>query len=68
MARASIISMAAGMTPAAMIADVAAPASSVERKPARRVWTSSGSRVRRTVTAVTMPSVPSEPTRAPSRS
>ena len=68
MASASIISIAAGTMPAAMIADVAAPAWSVVSKPTRIVRTSSGSRTSLTVVAVTMPSVPSEPTTAPSRS
>ena len=68
MASASIISIAAGTTPAAITADVAAPASSVDGKAASSVRTDSGSRSSRTVTSVTMPSVPSEPTRAPSRS
>ena len=61
MARASIISIAAGSTPAAMIAEVAAPAWSVDSKPTSRVRTSSGSRVSRTVASVTTPRVPSEP-------
>jgi hypothetical protein len=68
MARASIISIAAGSTPALMIDEVAAPASSVEGNPASSVRTSWGSRTSRTVAAVAMPSVPSEPTTAPSRS
>ena len=68
MARASIISIAAGTMPAAMIAEVAAPAWSVVAKPTRIVRTSSGSRTSRTVVEVTMPRVPSEPTTAPSRS
>lgn len=68
MASASIISIAAGTMPAEMIAEVAAPAWSVDSKPTRMVRTSSGSRTSRTVVAVTMPRVPSEPTTAPSRS
>jgi hypothetical protein len=67
-ASASIISMAAGTMPAAMIAEVAAPAWSVLWKPTRIVRTSSGSRTSRTVEEVTIPSVPSDPTTAPSRS
>ena len=67
-ARASIISIAAGTTPAPMIADVAAPAWSVVPNPASSVRTVSGSRTSRTVTSVAMPSVPSEPTNVPSRS
>jgi hypothetical protein len=68
MARASISSMAAGTIPAAMMADTAAPASSVEANPASSVCTASGRRSSRTVTRVTTPSVPSEPTIAPARS
>ncbi len=68
MASASIISIAAGITPAPMIAETAAPATSVSGKAASRVRTSSGVRVSRTVTSVAMPRVPSEPTSAPSRS
>ena len=51
-----------------MIAETASPASSVSAKPASRVRTDSGARTSRTVTPVAMPSVPSEPTNAPSRS
>ena len=54
--------------PAAMIAEVAAPAWSVDSKPTRIVRTSSGSRTSRSVASVTTPSVPSEPMTAPSRS
>ena len=68
MARASIISIAAGTTPAPMIADTAPPASSVDGNAASSVRTVSGARISRTVTSVAMPSVPSEPTNAPSRS
>ena len=68
MASASIISIAAGMTPAPMMADTAAPAASVSSKAASSVLTASGDRVSRTVTSVAMPSVPSEPTSTPSRS
>jgi hypothetical protein len=60
--------MAAGTTPAPMIAEVAVPASSVLRNPASSVVTFSGRRVSRTVTSVTTPSVPSDPTTVPSRS
>ena len=67
-ASASIISTAAGITPAAMIAETACPAASVPSKPASSVCTDSGARVSRTVTLVAMPSVPSEPTIVPSRS
>ena len=68
MASASIISIAAGITPAEMIADTAWPAVSVSGNPASSVCTAWGDRVRRTVTLVAMPSVPSDPTSAPSRS
>ena len=68
MASASIISTAAGTTPAAMIALVAVPAWSVDSNPTSTVRTSSGSRTSRTVVEVTIPRVPSEPTTAPSRS
>ena len=51
-----------------MMADTAPPASSVDGKAASRVRTVSGARVSRTVTSVATPSVPSEPTKAPSRS
>ena len=56
------------MTPAPMMADTAAPAVVGVSKAASSVWTDSGDRVSRTVTSVAMPSVPSEPTSAPSRS
>ena len=68
MASASMISMAAGTSPAAMIEDTAAPPAPVSSKAARSVWTTSGAGVSRTVTLVTMPSVPSDPTNAPIRS
>ena len=50
------------------MADTAPPASSVDGNAASRVRTVSGARISRTVTSVAMPSVPSEPTNAPSRS
>ncbi len=68
MASASIISIAAGTTPAPMIAETASPPASIEPNAASRVCTVSGSLVSRTVTLVVMPRVPSEPTKAPSRS
>ena len=68
MASASIISIAAGTMPAAMIAEVAAPAASVDSNPARKVCTDSALRSSFTVTSVVTPSVPSDPTNAPSRS
>ena len=54
--------------PAAMIADTASEASTIERNAASAVFTASGVCVRRTVMAVTRPNVPSEPTAAPVRS
>ena len=68
MARASIISMAAGTIPAPMILETASPAWSVPSKAASRVRTASGLRSSRRVTVVAMPRVPSDPTKAPSRS
>ena len=65
---ASIISIAAGRIPAAITAETAPPASSVWAKPASSVRTASGARRMRSVSFVAMPSVPSEPTNAPSRS
>ena len=64
----SIISMAAGTIPAAMMRDTAWPASSVEGKVAKMVRVASGLRRIRSTTSVTMPSVPSLPTSAPVRS
>lgn len=60
--------MAAGTTPAAMIADTACPPASMPVKAASRVVTASGARDSRTVILLAMPSVPSEPMNAPSRS
>jgi hypothetical protein len=68
MARLSIISIAPGTTPAATIADTASPAAVVESKKATSVLTASGRGTTRSVIAVATPSVPSEPTNAPSRS
>ena len=65
---ASIISIAAGRIPAAIVPDTAAPASSVCAKPASSVRTASGARSTRSVSLVAIPSVPSEPTNPPSRS
>ena len=48
---ASIISIAAGSTPAAMIADTASPAASTVWKPASRVRTASGRGSSRSVTS-----------------
>ena len=68
MVRRSIISSAAGMIPAATMAEVARLASSMVSKLARRVRTPSWTRIRRTVTSVTTANVPSEPTTSPVRS
>src|SRR6266478_3562074 len=68
MIAASSISSAAGTMPAAMMADTASDASSIEAKAASAVRTPSGAWSSRTVTAVTMPSVPSLPTVTPVRS
>jgi hypothetical protein len=68
MASRSIISMAAGRIPAAMIRETASPPSSVEGKVAKKVRVASGLRSSRSVTSVTMPSIPSLPTSAASRS
>jgi hypothetical protein len=65
---ASIISIAAGRTPAAMMSDTAWPPSAVEEYAASSVCTTSGSGISLTTILVTMPSVPSEPVNAPSRS
>ena len=64
----SSISSAAGIMPEAMMADTVSEASTTERKAASTVFTASGRCVRRTVTAVTRPKVPSEPTATPVRS
>ena len=64
----SSISRAAGVIPAAMIADTASAAASIDGNEARAVLTASGSWRRRTMTAVTRPNVPSAPTTTPVRS
>ena len=51
-----------------MIAETASPAASVDPNAASCVVTASGLRRTRSVISVAMPSVPSEPTNAPSRS
>jgi len=56
------------MMPARMIAETASEASSMVGKDARIVFTPSGRWVRRTITPVTRPSVPSAPTMTPVRS
>ena len=64
----SMISSADGTMPAAMIADTVSEASSSAEKDASSVFTPSGTRRSRTMTAVTSPSVPSEPTTPPVKS
>ena len=66
--RLSIISMAPGTIPAATISDTTAPASEVESKNATSVRTVAGAGTTRSTIRVATPSVPSEPTKAPSRS
>ena len=68
MASASIISMAAGRIPAPMISDTAVPPAPMVVNAASSVVTASGIGVSFTMIFVTMPSVPSEPVNAPSRS
>ena len=65
MASVSIISIAAGTIPEAMIALTALPASVVEGKVAKKVRVASGLRRIRSTTSVTMPSEPSLPTTTP---
>ena len=65
---ASIISIAVGTMPAAMMSDTACEASSMLSKTASSVRTSSARRSSRTVMRVTMPRVPSDPTSSPVRS
>jgi len=64
----SSASSAAGTIPAAMIADTAADAASIDSNVARAVFTASATRVSFTTTFVMTPSVPSEPTTRPVRS
>ncbi len=68
MAGPSIISMPAGMMPAAMTSPTQRAASSTAPNPARKATAVAGRLRMRTVTSVTMPSSPSEPVRAPNRS
>ena len=63
-----MISIADAPIPAATIPETAAPAASIESKAASTVRTDSGRRSTRSVISVAIPSVPSEPTNAPSRS
>ena len=65
---ASIISIAPGTMPPWTISDTASPAACVESKNATSVLTASGDGTTRSQTFVATPSVPSEPTNAPSRS
>ena len=64
----SIISSAAGMIPAPMMSLIALVASSTESNTPSIVRQPCGLRVSRTQILVTMPSVPSLPTIAPTRS
>ena len=64
----SIISIAPGTTPDWTISDTASPAACVESKKATSVLTVSGDGTTRSQIFVAIPSVPSEPTKAPSRS
>ena len=64
----SISSIAAGTTPEATISETALPAASIERKYPTIVATASGAGTIRTQILVAIPSVPSDPTNAPSRS
>ena len=65
---ASIISIAAGTMPAAMIALTVAAPSSTRSKSSSSVRTAGGFGVSRTPMRVAMPSMPSPPTNAPRRS
>ena len=67
-ARRSIISMAAGRMPAAMMPETASPASSVDGNVAKKVRVISGLRSSFSVTSVTIPTSPSDPTSGASRS
>ncbi len=64
----SIISIAPGTIPALTISLTASPAATVSSKNATSVRTLSGTGITRSVILVATPSVPSEPTNAPSRS
>ncbi len=64
----SIISIAAGTIPRCTISDTASPASLVQSKKATSVFVVSGEGTIRSHTFVATPSVPSDPTNAPSRS
>ncbi len=64
----SMSSSAVGTMPAPMIAETASEADSRSGNAATQTRTASGSVISRTSIAVTMPSVPSEPTSTPVRS
>ena len=64
----SIISMAAGTMPAAMMPETAALEAATSAKDASMVRTWAGVRTRRTVALVAMPRVPSLPQKRPARS
>jgi hypothetical protein len=64
----SIISSAAGTSPAAMIPLTVSAADATDVKSSSRVATTGASGVSRTAMRVAMPSVPSLPTNAPRRS
>ena len=66
--RLSIISMAPGIVPPETISETASPACVVVSKNATIVLMASGTGMTRSVTSVQIPSVPSEPTKVPSRS
>ena len=68
MASASIISIAPGRIPAPMMADTALPPAPIVANAASSVVTDSGILVSFTTILVTMPSVPSDPVNAPTRS
>ena len=68
MASASIISIAAGTMPAPMMSDTAWPPWLVVSYATSSRCTTSGRGISLTTILVTMPSVPSEPVNAPSRS
>jgi hypothetical protein len=68
MANGSMISMAPGTMPAATTSDTLRPAASGDVKYATTVRTASGAGTTRSVISVATPRVPSDPTKAPSRS
>jgi hypothetical protein len=61
-------SIATGRTPALMMSETQAPATSLESKPISTGRAPSGLRRMRSVASVTTPSCPSEPQISPSRS